>query len=1082
MKKFLRRFFVSSTFRDFHAERDLLSRQVINEFREASREHGEETAIVDLRWGLNNFKLSEKDVVSKVLSVCLDEIFKSRPFMIIFLGDRFGWVPDKNLVKKEFAKKFDSVEGESVTALEIKYGVEQVKNPRCIICLRVIPQDAIPKDFRDVYIENDPISREKLRELKERLKKNYANRIIEYTADIDPDTGEAKNFFTKDDKGNKIPLGKAILSKILEDCADDWQRYDYLPWQRREIEVADNFVASRADLFVGKKRKELVWNLLAKLEHSRCLFLRGLPGAGKTSLATKLAVCLRKIGRPVCFLQSGSSAQISNAQSALQQVVYFLQEDVLNLSEKISPPTDYEGLKKYLATLCEKLTPDMEIYFFVDAIERMNADEFRNNLEFLPLSCKNVHCLITCTPDFQIPKFLFNPAATMEEAFKILDDAEFYQFFLELTNTDDAEFDKRMREAIRLRLKALCGDTVSEEELREVLEFILATLNPKRDFLGEMRKIPDMLAETAPVTFLVEEIPELEGDERKDILEAMLARVGKTLYGPTATAVLQKKSSGNALYLEMTAQLLNMIATPELTSLQTPQAIIPLTVSLVNEMPDDTQEAVSHIFNLARAILCIDGDKISEAMNLLAVSPRGLRLSDLQELLGEKFNSLDWALIQKFLHNFFTERQGGQINLSHNIIREGIRRKIDAETFKSLEKQIVEHIKTLPQGDFLRSQCAYYFAQKVSDYDFAVQMYVQAHKTREPLLLFDIYEAIRSDSGKFCRELIKNYMGTQDDRTCLNVLKFFTDEFNEMIFNGSALEYEIACEVFKELSARVGEKNLIYYMLKRFQADYEWRLNNVKDATEICEEIIRWGEAHTELSNKSLFCQTLSSAYNFLALIAQKADDKNKEEIYGERCIYWSERLAELTTVDTEIYELLAEANQVAQAGGDLENYSQIYSRCKDLLESNSDSFILSLIVSTCAQMIYENLAQEKLADALALIEEGEHYAQLLLQADMNNLEFVKTAAKLLAEICLVELHAARESLGEDFDAKDLQTNEIFQAYISQAHNHQYESLRLLNVVYAENMIQLNLDLLHETAGRILKTMHELFGDDWMLL
>ena len=1075
MRKFLRRFFVSSTFRDFHAERDLLSRQVISDFRDEARKHGEEAVIVDLRWGLNNFGFSdEKDVVSKVLSVCLDEIKYSakysRPFMIIFLGDRFGYVPDRNLVTKEFAKEFDSVTNESITSLEIKYGLKQIENPRCIICLRDIQHDTIPEKFRDVYIETDSISREKLRELKERLRYKYNDRIIEYTADIDPVTGEAKNFFTKD---KHKPLGKAILSKILEDCADDWQKYDSLPWQRREIESADNFVANRADLFVGKKRKELVWNLLVKLERSRCLFLRGLPGTGKTSLACTLADTLRQSGRPVCFLQAGSSPQTSNAQSALQQVVYFLQEEVLNLPRKISPPTDYEGLKKYLATLCEKLTPDMEIYFFVDAIERMNADECRSKLEFLPLACENVHCLVTCTPNFEIPKFLFNPAATMENDFNILDDAELYQFFLELTNTEDAEFDKRMYEAIKLRLKAFCGENLSEEDLQEVLEFILANLNPKRDFLEGMRKIPDMLAETAPVTFLVEEISELEGDERRDVLAAMLGRIGKELYEATAVAVLQKEHSGNTLYLEMTAQLLNMIATPELTGLKTPQAIIPLTVSLVNGMPDDTQEVATYIFNLARAILCLNGGKISEAMNLLAVSPRGLRLSDLQELLGEKFNSLDWALIRKFLHNFFTERQGGQIDLSHNIIREGIRRKIDAETFTRLERQIAEHIKTLPQGDFLRSQCAYQFAQKTDDYDFAAQLYAQAHETLEPLLLFDIYAAIRSDDGAFCRELIKNHMDAQDDETFLSILKFFTDEFQTMIFSGSAPEYEIAREVFNELSAQIGEKNLIYYMLKRFQAAYDWQLNKVKDATEICEEIIRWGEEHTELSNKSLFCQTLSSAYGFLARIAQEADDKDKEKIYAERCVYWSKRLAELTTKDTEIYELIAEFNRLAQVGGDLESYNQIYSRCKDLLERNSDNTILSLIVSTCTWLIHENLAQEKLADALALIEEGEYYAQLLLQADANNLEFLKTAALLMAELCLVELHAAHESLGEDYDEEDLLENEFFQAYS----RHQYESLRLLNVVYAENMTQANLDLLHETAGKISYTAHKLFGD-----
>ena len=88
-------------------------------------------------------------------------------------------------------------------------------------------------------------------------------------------------------------------------------------------------------------------------------------------------------------------------------------------------------------------------------------------------------------------------------------------------------------------------------------------------------------------------------------------------------------------------------------------------------------------------------------------------------------------------------------------------------------------------------------------------------------------------------------------------------------------------------------------------------------------------------------------------------------------------------------------------------------------------------------------------------------------------MEFLKTAALLMAELCLVELHAAHESLGEDYDEEDLLENEFFQAYS----RHQYESLRLLNVVYAENMTQANLDLLHETAGKISYTAHKLFGD-----
>lgn len=76
----------------------------------------------------------------------------------------------------------------------------------------------------------------------------------------------------------------------------------------------------------------------------------------------------------------------------------------------------------------------------------------------------------------------------------------------------------------------------------------------------------------------------------------------------------------------------------------------------------------------------------------------------------------------------------------------------------------------------------------------------------------------------------------------------------------------------------------------------------------------------------------------------------------------------------------------------------------------------------------------------------------------------------------MVELHATRGLLGDNYDTEDLVDlleNEFFQSF----QRHQYESLRLMNVVYTENMTQANLDLLHETADSILKTVHELFGD-----
>src|SRR5262249_39347184 len=63
----------------------------------------------------------------QVLKVCLDQVMRCRPFMIVLLGDRYGWVPPADRIRAaaddagaEFAAP---IEGRSVTDLEIDLGV-----------------------------------------------------------------------------------------------------------------------------------------------------------------------------------------------------------------------------------------------------------------------------------------------------------------------------------------------------------------------------------------------------------------------------------------------------------------------------------------------------------------------------------------------------------------------------------------------------------------------------------------------------------------------------------------------------------------------------------------------------------------------------------------------------------------------------------------------------------------------------------------------------------------------------------------------------------------------------------------------
>src|SRR4051794_25439414 len=114
------RVFVSSTFRDMHAEREQLVKHVFPQIRKLCERRGVTWGEVDLRWGITEEQKSE----GKVLSVCLAEIRNCRPFFLGILGERYGWVPDEVTPDLTEREPWLAEQGScSVTELEILYGV-----------------------------------------------------------------------------------------------------------------------------------------------------------------------------------------------------------------------------------------------------------------------------------------------------------------------------------------------------------------------------------------------------------------------------------------------------------------------------------------------------------------------------------------------------------------------------------------------------------------------------------------------------------------------------------------------------------------------------------------------------------------------------------------------------------------------------------------------------------------------------------------------------------------------------------------------------------------------------------------------
>jgi tetratricopeptide (TPR) repeat protein len=114
------RVFVSSTFRDMQADRDILVKKVFPQLRKRCEQRLVNWVEVDLRWGITDEQVAE----GHVLPLCLAEIARCRPFFLCLLGERYGWVPDSfGQVLEQEENWLRDHDGHSITELEITHGV-----------------------------------------------------------------------------------------------------------------------------------------------------------------------------------------------------------------------------------------------------------------------------------------------------------------------------------------------------------------------------------------------------------------------------------------------------------------------------------------------------------------------------------------------------------------------------------------------------------------------------------------------------------------------------------------------------------------------------------------------------------------------------------------------------------------------------------------------------------------------------------------------------------------------------------------------------------------------------------------------
>lgn len=402
------RVFVSSTFRDMHAERHALVRVVFPALRERLSRHRVHLIDVDLRWGVTREQAEHDGAVS----VCLDQVDQCRPFFIGILGDRYGWVPrhvGADAVRRwpwlaEFA-------GRSVTELEMQHGA--LRQPRsasqAFFYFRepVKPAD-LPEDAWPTYLERDDDRLRLIADLKGGIRAYGAPLTDGYRCRWDPalyDTvlqrpgrlvldsefarrvehdlweGLRAHLGVDEEQGNDGRSEPSTEADLLEAEADDYER----------------FVESRLQVYVGRDDIHRRLCEFAAGPARAPLAIVGAPGSGKSAVLARFVRERQSGGSAVIPHFVGASARSTSLRLMLRRLCLLLR-DRLGLADAV-PETTRE-LVSLFSDWVLRVSAEPRLVFVIDAIDQLELVDRSQELNWLPRELPpTVKIILSCAED-----------------------------------------------------------------------------------------------------------------------------------------------------------------------------------------------------------------------------------------------------------------------------------------------------------------------------------------------------------------------------------------------------------------------------------------------------------------------------------------------------------------------------------------------------------------------------------------------------------------------------------------------------------------------------------------------------------
>lgn len=388
--------FISSTFQDMQAERDYLRTRVFPELEERLRARRHNLEWVDLRAGVATGAQQHEHLRElHVLKVCLEEVRRCRPFLIILLGDRYGWVPTEERIKaaaEEARQGFSAeVAGRSVTDLEIDFGVlsDPEQQPRSMFYFRdPLPYPEMHPEIAALYSDacapDQPAAAERVKRLgalRHRIEQTLPKRVRHYSVRWDP----AQQRVTGLEPWGRLVL-EDIWSELEAETRSSASELD-IPWQQVERYALEDFANDRARDFAG--RQKLVDHLIdvataaKSKEAGRGVCVTGDPGTGKSALFGELYGRLKEMGVFLLAHSAAASVRSPSVNSMLRRWIGDLAQ-ALGIEPLLPENANSEKIDAVFADLLGRMAAQRRVVVLIDALDQFEATSRGRFATWLP--------------------------------------------------------------------------------------------------------------------------------------------------------------------------------------------------------------------------------------------------------------------------------------------------------------------------------------------------------------------------------------------------------------------------------------------------------------------------------------------------------------------------------------------------------------------------------------------------------------------------------------------------------------------------------------------------------------------------